>query len=221
VRRAAVVWFHVSMSAGFRGDFEAHITVTCGDSRLYSLAEELGLKVVHIVLERGRTPSQPMVTARSSGTLGTALAEAERIAFLLRAEGFCVTRLKIEATPWTAGVPRTDAEAAELGPGLYFEHHLKLRLDPGFDHDRLRELAIRHGGHLSRNIRRTLAHGRHERFVTQRCRLVGDGAARGRLAALGAGLRDAGFEVVAVEREFVVFDGNPLVDHGWIEEGTT
>jgi hypothetical protein len=208
------------MSAGFRGEFEAHITVACGGDRLYSLAEELGLKVVHIVLEQGHTPSQPMVTARSSGTLGTARAEAERIAVRLRAAEFCVTRIKIEATPWTAGVPRTDAEAAELGPGLYFEHHLKLRLETDFDHDRLRELAIRHGGHLSRNIRRTLAQARHERFVTQRCRLVGDGTAQRRLDALRAGLREAGYEVVAAEREFVVFDGNPLVDDGWIEEGT-
>jgi hypothetical protein len=208
------------MSAGFKGEFETHITVASGVSRLYSIAEELGLKVVHIVLERGLTPSQPMVTARSSGTFGTALAEAEQIAFLLRAEGFCVTRLKIEATPWTVGVPRTDAEAAELGPGRYFEHHLKLRLETDFDHEGLTELAIRHGGHLSRNIRRTLPQTQHERFVTQRCRLVGDGTARIRLATLRAGLRNAGFEVVAEEREFVVFDGNPLVDHGWIEEGT-
>ncbi|MGW3826012.1 hypothetical protein ACWEAF_27850 [Streptomyces sp. NPDC005071] len=63
-------------------------------------------------------------------------------------------------------------------------------------------------------------HGRHERFVTQRCRAVGRPEARARLDALLGGLACAGLEVVEVEEEFVVHDDHPAVDAGWIDERT-
>ncbi|HEY0700568.1 MAG TPA: hypothetical protein VGD43_22525, partial [Micromonospora sp.] len=57
---------------------------------------------------------------------------------------------------------------------------------------------------------------RHERFVTQRCHDAGQPQARLRLAALVDELTAAGYPPVEVEEEFVVFDSNPALDHGWI-----
>ena len=176
------------------------------------------LKCVHILLEQGDVPSQPMLTLRGSGTYEKVRAEAAAQAGGLRAAGFDVVRTKIEATPWTAGVPGTDEEAARLGPGYYFEHHLKLVLPRSASLDALLALVVGHGAHLSRNARRVRSDGRAERFVTQRCRMVGLATAGQRLDALSGQLRARGLHLSSVEREFVVHDGNLALDAGWLDE---
>lgn len=205
----------------FTGDFEAHLTVRCGERDAEALArwaEVRGLKFVHIVLDRGRSPSQPMLTLRARGTLEDAMAATERTARALAGDGFDVVRTKVEAAPWNEGVPRTDRDAAALGPGRYFEHHVKVLQAPGEDHAGLDALVAPHAAHLSRNARRVRADGVAERFVTQRCRLVGDATAERRLDALIAALRGRGVRIAEVEREFVVHDSDESWDAGWIEE---
>ncbi|WP_067477404.1 hypothetical protein [Actinomadura hibisca] len=204
----------------FTGDFETHLTVSCPAAEIDAVerwAAERGLKFAHIVLDRGRVPSQPMLTLRTRGTLDAARARAEDVAARLRADGHPVTRLKIEASPFNAGVPEHDADAPDPGR-YYFEHHVKLLLDPAADTAALAAAARPHAAHLSRNARRVRADGRHERFVTQRCRGVGSRTAVRRLEALVAALD--GHEIVSVEREYVVFDGDASLDDGWIEEET-
>ncbi len=100
----------------FDGDFEAHLTVrTAAPEALARYASSHGLKFAHILLERGRVPSQPMLTLRRSGTLPAVREAVEDTARGLRAAGFDVVRTKIEASPWATGVPETDEEAAALG----------------------------------------------------------------------------------------------------------
>ncbi|MEU6235994.1 hypothetical protein [Kitasatospora sp. NPDC047058] len=208
----------------FAGEFETHLTVVCtsaaGDEgRIRSWAERHRVKYTRIVLDRGATTDQPMVTVRGRGAL-----QAQRSAALtwverLRGEGFGVARVKIEAAPWNEDVPRTAAEAAGLPPGCYFEHHVKLALLDGTEVAAVRVLAERHAAHVSRNARRDLDRG-HERFVTQRCRGVGRPEARRRLDALLHALAAAGFQAVEVEEEFVVHDDRPALDSGWIDERT-
>ncbi|GHG79432.1 hypothetical protein [Streptomyces griseocarneus] len=209
----------------FSGDFEAHLTVRADDpagvAALEAYAAARGVKFTHIVLERGRTPSQPMLTLRGRGGLDGMRGTVEEAAHGLREAGFGVVRTKIESTPWAEGVPGTDEEAVVLGGRYYFEHHLKLLLAPGADTVALADVVSRHAAHLSRNARRVRADGRAERFVTQRCRLVGDRTARARLEGLVAALQARGDEIVSVEREFVVHDSDESLDAGWIdEEGT-
>lgn len=203
----------------FAGDFETHVTVR-GDARAVAdWAAARGVKFVHIVLERGRVASQPMLTLTCSGTLDDARAQAARTALDLRADGLAVSRVKIEAAPWNAGVPAADGEAVD--PARYFEHHVKLLLAPGTGPGAapgLAEVVRPHAAHVSRNARRVRTDGRAERFVTQRCRRVGARTAGARLDALTGALRAHGFEIVEVEREFVVFDGDASLDDGWIEE---
>ncbi|GAA3050366.1 hypothetical protein GCM10020000_33950 [Streptomyces olivoverticillatus] len=115
----------------FTGAFEAHLTVRADAVRLEAHAAAHGLKFTHIVLERGRTPSQPMLTLHRRGPLPAVREAVEDAARALQDAGFEVVRTKIEAAPWVEGVPDTDEEAAVLGPRYYFEHHIKLLIAPG------------------------------------------------------------------------------------------
>ena len=208
-----------------QGDFETHVTVRLdGDgaapddaAALRQWAEERGLKFTHIVLARGRTASQPMLTRHGRGRLADELARTETLAAALRSAGFVVARVKIEASPFAMGVPRSDEEAAGASDDQYFEHHVKLLLTPGADVRPLTVLAERHGAHLSRNALRTRVDGREERFVTQRCRRVARPAARRAFEALLAALSADGYEVTEAEEEFVVYDSDLSMDAGWID----
>ena len=211
-----------------RAAYEAHVTVRCGPKglpRLERWARDAGLKLTHIVLARGRMVSQPMLTLTGADGFDGQHAAARAVAARLRRAGFEPVRVKIEASPWAPEVPRDDAEAAGLGPGRYFEHHIKLLLDadtdlgalprPSGSGTGLAALATAHGAHLSWNARRVRSTGRHERFVTQRCHTVGVDQAGRRLTAL---LDAVGAEhpILSVEREFVLYDSNLSIDDGWI-----
>lgn len=204
----------------FTGEFETHVTVRADDpaavETIRGWADRHGLKFHHIELARGATPSQPMVTRRGTGTLTDERTAADDLARHLAADGFTVVRVKIEAAPWNRGVPESDADAE---PGRYFEHHVKLLLEPHADLGVLTTLAERHAAHLSRNARRTRDDGKHERFVTQWCHAVGRATAADRLAALVREL--AGYEVLGVEQEYVVEDTAPGADAGWLDGGAS
>ncbi|MER7787524.1 hypothetical protein [Streptomyces sp. NPDC097640] len=219
------------------GEFEIHLTVrpvtgtADPDSpvpyrALERYAADRAWKFAHIVLDRGRVPSQPMLTLRADGTLTAARSAADDAAAGLAGAGFTVVRTKVEATPWAEGVPVSDEGGRALGPRYYFEHHIKLLLDAAEDTADdtaddtagLLPLVGAHAAHLSRNARRIRNDGRAERFVTQRCRLVGRDTAGRRLEALAAALRADGREIVSMEREFVVYDSDEGLDAGWIPE---
>jgi hypothetical protein len=210
----------------FLGDFETHVTVHCdtegdGEDRARALrawaAAASGVKFTHVVLARGRVRSQPMLTLTGSGTLDQQMAAAAELVTGLEcgAPGCTVTRVKVEAAPWTSGVPRTDAEAALLGIGYYFEHHIKI-LCREVDLESLAALVVPHDAHLSWNARRVRGDGISERFVTQRCYGVGDASAVEALTRLRSALADDGREIVSAEREYVVYDSDASLDEGWI-----
>ncbi|PYC88075.1 hypothetical protein C7C46_01610 [Streptomyces tateyamensis] len=209
----------------FRGAFETHVTVRCDDAALARLdhwAAEAGMKITHIMLARGRTPSQPMLTSTAHGTFAELFGSARALTGVLEAAGFEPVRVKIEASPWAEGVPQDDTEAVRLGPGRYFEHHLKVVLDSDTDLAGLAALVTGHGAHLSWNARRAVGDGRcHERFITQRCHAAGLDSAGWQLDSLLCTVRMAGHHIVSVEREFVVYDSDITIDDGWIAEETT
>ncbi|MFW6638734.1 nucleotidyl transferase AbiEii/AbiGii toxin family protein [Nocardiopsis algeriensis] len=217
----------------FSGRFEVHLTLEeAGPERAAEAAlwaEEHGLKFTHIELDRGSTPSQPMVTYHTGeSTLSAELETADRWAERLAAAGFGVTRTKLEVKRESPGVPRTDEEARKLPPWCYFESHLKLLLPGGADLDALSALVEPHGARLSRNARRTRDDGRQERFVTQRCFSVGRYQAYARTDDLFRTLQLAGVlmdrrhrgprpTVLEAEYEFVVHDSALTADSGWMD----
>lgn len=205
---------------GIAGTFEIHLTVAGFEAQdLAAFAGRHGVRFTHIELDRGRDPSQPMLTVPAHGTLEEARALARRWRERLVARGTPTTRVKIEAAPWCAGVPQDDAEAAAQPPGRYFEHHVKLLL-PAAAVAAMRvaaDVGAAHGARLSRNARRRDGDGRQERFLTARCHGAGLATATRRLDGLVAALRAAGLEVTEVEQEYVVDDSNLGLDHGWLD----
>ncbi|MEU0003442.1 hypothetical protein ABZ079_03805 [Streptomyces sp. NPDC006314] len=195
--------------------YETHVTVHCADpaetERLRGWADLAGLKLTHIVLARGRMRQQPMLTLAGSASYAEDSARAARTVAVLRADGFLPVRVKTESAPWAPEVPD-----GRCGGGQYFEHHVKLLLDAGTGLDALAARVAPHGAHLSWNARRVHGSGRHERFVTQRCRGVSGAEAGRALERLLAELD--GFHLLSVEREFVLHDSDESVDDGWIEE---
>ncbi|WP_097883864.1 hypothetical protein [Streptomyces sp. st140] len=207
------------------------MTVLCEGGELRRLERWAALrpevKFTHIALARGRTASQPMLTLRGSRpSYEDELAAVREAGAALAGDGFAVARVKVECAPWAAEVPREDDDVvgSEHPHGRrHFEHHVKLLLDEagGDAADGRRAdlvaVAVRHGAHVSWNARRVRADGREERFVTQRCHRTGDRRAALALDALLAELAAHGYEVVDVEREYVLLDSGPELDEGWLE----
>ncbi|MGW1293081.1 hypothetical protein [Streptomyces sp. NPDC002533] len=202
------------------------MTVLCEGDELRRLERWAALrpevKFTHIALARGRTASQPMLTLRGTRpSYEDELAAVRAAGAALAGDGFTVARVKVECAPWAAEVPRDDADVPRgEHPHVlrHFEHHVKLLLGPAHrDRAALVAVAVRHGAHVSWNARRVRADGREERFVTQRCHRTGDRRAAKALDALLAELAAYGYEVVDVEREYVLLDSGPELDEGWLE----
>ncbi|WP_329108692.1 hypothetical protein OG792_08580 [Micromonospora sp. NBC_01699] len=201
------------------GDFEIHITTYAHHSeQLASFAERHRVKFFHVLLDRGVHVSQPMLTLTGQGTLDRQRSLAKRWNDRMREAGMYPCRTKIEATPWSDGVPQTDPDAAAEPGGRYFEHHIKVLLSSVTVPDlmAITDLVASHGARLSRNARRQRAGGAQERFVNQRCHGVGLATAKQRLDKLVTELHAAGYEVLTVEQEYVVFDSNLEHDSGWL-----
>lgn len=206
------------------GALESHLTVSCREQdteRLAAWAAARGLGFTHILLARGRTPSQPMLNLRAEGSAVEQVRAALGVADELTAHGFRVVRIKTEAAPWASGVPQDDVAGRAGDPALHFEHHVKLLLPADHDRSRLEAVVVPHTAHLSRNARRSRADGRQERFVTQRCHRVGRATAGRRLTALLDSLRAEQHPVLEVEREYVLHDTNLGLDDGWITRENT
>ncbi|MGW4384329.1 hypothetical protein [Kitasatospora sp. NPDC004531] len=201
------------------GRYETHLTLAPGDAdALAEWAAAHGLEFTHILLARGRHPSQPMLSWQGDGTLAAQHRRAAAETARLRAAGFTPVRVKIEAAPWAPGVPRTDAEAELADAARYFEHHVKVRLSPGVPRETLARAAAGHHAHVSWNARRTEPDGHRQYFVTQRCHRLGLPAAGSRLDRLTTALTAAGFPPLKVTREYVVHDSSLALDSGWLPD---
>jgi len=202
----------------FAGEFETHLTIICSRDQIANLelvAFALNAKFVHILLDAGQSPSQPMLTLHGFGTLSEQVSAADRVHRKLVNLGFTVSRIKIEASPTNSGIPQTDAEAS-IDHTLHFEHHIKVLLPASADLNQLRTAVEQAGGHVSKNARRQRDDGQIERFITQRCYSIGEPAALARLQHLVVMIQIAGYQILEIEKEYVVYDSHPQLDHGWI-----
>jgi hypothetical protein len=205
----------------FTGELETHLTICLSESKsiehLRDWGAAHGLKCLHIVLEQGEVISQPMLTRRSTGKLTNEIDGANRLKNLLIADGFSVSRLKIEAAPWNEDVPQSAAELKEHLSQRYFESHIRIICNKDADNSELIEAVKPHSAHLSRNALSCCVEGLEERFVTQRCRTGGYAESWKRLNTLLREIRALGYTVIDVEEEYVVYDSNLEIDAGWIQ----
>jgi hypothetical protein len=200
------------------GEFETHITVSLNDNideikRLHRWCIDRNLKFLHILLDRGISRSQPMLTRRGRGNFADELKIANSLSQELNDEKFPVVRIKIEAAPGNQGVPQSDLEALAHPIDRYFEHHVKLLIESATDILPLRELARQHSAHLSLNALQIRLDGDRERFVTQRCMNVGRIEAKKQLQLLLDAIESCGYRSIDIEEEFVIYDSNLSLDH--------
>ncbi|KAL6069961.1 Ankyrin repeat-containing protein [Balamuthia mandrillaris] len=189
------------------GLFEIHVTVKGGEGveKFKDVCKELRLKPVLIELPYGQTQEQLMTSSWARGNEETAVEEAKKVASALHSRGFQVVRVKVEATASNRGVPQTPPD----DPQRYFEFHVKMLVE---DEERLRALVAPHHGHLSRN---SLKGEKDVKFITLRVYGKGKVAAFADLEALLLSLKDE--KVLAVHREYAVYDTNVELDSGWID----
>jgi hypothetical protein len=211
--------------AAYQGAFESHVTVEAADlaerQRFRGICDQLSVKCVLIELPEGATRSQPMTACYHHGEMGNVVNEVEAICRGLRAAGFPITRVKLEAVATNAGVPDGDDEAAQLPRGNYFEFHVKLLLPARADLAAVVACCDGHTARLSRNALKTEQDGRAERFVTLRVYGAGRRTAFARLEALERDLAAAGYPAVNRQREYTIFDSAEHIDAGWIDPPQT
>lgn len=203
------------------GAYEAHVTIATRSEeelqRFRAFCGNAGVKCIFIELGQGAVRFQPMTASYHHGPLRQALDEVQAFARALAADGFDVTRLKIEALGKNRDIPQEDA-VAKAQPANYFEFHVKVTLPAeGADLEALRARCERHGAHLSRNARKVRADGASERFVTLRIRGLGRTNAEARFTALLRELAETGLPLSYPLREYTVYDSNQGLDRGWGE----
>lgn len=196
-------------------NLETHLTLSAARTDSLELARSwaarCGLKWTEILLDAGDTPVQPMITFWGNGTLDSQQQRAGQVALELDSLACTLSRVKVEAEldEWI------ESRETSVTP-RYLEFHLKLRLPPQDDLAGIRALVEPAGGKLSRNARRVLPDGLHERFVTLRDYHGDVASGRDRCQTLVETLRPAGYKVCEVESEVVLFDSNLTLDAGWL-----
>jgi hypothetical protein len=204
------------------GAYEAHLTVSARSEedlrRFRAFCDAASVKCIFIELGRGAELFQPMTASVHHGTLREAREEVQAMARALAAQGFDVTRMKLEALGKNRDIPEDDA-TARAQPSNYFEFHVKALLPSGApDVEALRVRCEKHGAHLSRNARKVREDGASERFVTLRVYGLGRANAEARFTALLEDLAGAGLTLTQRLREWTVYDSNHALDRGWLEE---
>lgn len=198
--------------------FELHFTFSCDAPDLQQLAERHLGKLTLIELSQGAFPEQPMLTLYRTGTLAQTIDSCSTLALQFSEGGFEVRRIKMEVALSDALAPATSEEAKTRPRSCYFENHIKLLLAPEDDLALITRLGAHHHAHLSRNARRTRGDGFQERFLTQRFFDCGSEFSYGELDRLVTDLKRQNIPVLEVEAEYVVYDSNFQIDHGWISQ---
>jgi hypothetical protein len=204
----------------YLGNFEVHLTTKLESAleadRFTQWCQLFHLKCVRIILDRGEFADQPMATwRRGQTTLSHVRQEAHRFAESASREGFAVTRLKIEADPHNADLPKFDEDCAEHNASNYFEHHVKLQRPRGAEKQQLLAICELNNAHVSRNAFRDTSDFE-ERFVTLRGYHVGLVTTMAQLQQLLDDLHNLGETILEHESEYCLYDTNLQLDAGWL-----
>lgn len=189
--------------------YETHITVEPHDvSRWQTLCEKLKIKPLLIELSSGDYPLHLMCSAPFSGSeadFRTYLVSLER---QIRQSGFSILRVKPETLLDQAGFVK--------GPIAYYECHIKLLLEKNAVRHFLR-FSQEHGLHPSRNLLYGDDGEVEKWYLTTR--LYNGSIAEARRRFRKAFLETKRiFPAEKISTECAVWDTNPALDTGWIEQ---
>ena len=181
---------------------EVHVTIELGGQDpgvLVAVARAHGCRFLHVLLDAGTHPSQPMLSWRQAAGVDTALKRAAHLAQTLELQGMKVSRIKIEGK----------LEAAVQAQ--YFEAHFRVELDAGKASE-LQPLARELGVHLSRSaFARSV--GKEQRYLTARQRTLASALVS--FEEIETTLASRGWHILSVDREAVIYDSNLALDEGW------
>lgn len=210
------------------GLFECHIFCTPLDpnpeekERFVTACQEAGIKALCLGLDY---EGKGVVNVLQSTKYYESQDARTPIAYMLRdaealARHFEVVRLKLEAMAENPGIPLSDAQAKEIPGDSYFEYHIKVDAPVSPENDE----ALKH---LARKLTETLGikipfscnnmRGKNQRFLNARTYGMGLEASSAVVEKICAAIREQGFPVGKVIREFIVFDTNKALDQGWLE----
>ena len=182
------------------------------------LCRQLSLKPV-VLAQADAAPIQPMACSRVAGTLAAAQTQAQAIQSQLEQGGFRVSRVKIEAPPWSPNAPAADPHLSERSDSRYFEYQARLLVPATADGLALAAMCRQLKAHLSRATMRR-ADGHSERFVTLRSHTAGRETFAARARDLALALATAGYVILASAIEYCVYDSNLRLDAAWFgDEG--
>lgn len=204
--------------------FETHLTLSknLSEDRLSNIeswAKSEGYKWTHIILDHGTNSSQPMITFWGSNFYEQ-LKRASTIQSEIESLGGDITRIKVEFDIENSDI--NDLMLTDLPTSAkYFENHIKLKLANNFDKQKLNNLVSQYNARLSRNARRTVDINFVERFVTQRLYQTEHSNVENHFELLLKELKHHRYEILEVEREFVVYDNHFELDEGWTPKPET
>lgn len=206
--------------------YEIHITVEESTRSDFAKAcKSLQVKPIFLALQSTSSAavlSDVMTSSIHAGDDITVLAEVTRIVDGLTNAGFKVIRQKIETVPWHPVAPSRDSKVTTTPPGVYFECHLNVLIKSrtlqgcaNLQHQ-LKNIAVKHKAHLSRNAFKVYSPTEFTVMVTQRNHHCDRETFEQDLDALFLDLRERCFKIEKLITEFVIYDSKTSHDDRWL-----
>lgn len=181
-------------------NFQDHFKKAC------SLA---GVKPISLKLmnSEGLLLEDNFTSSKFFGTNSAALAEANRIADIMNANGVYVSRIKLETVPWHPLAPQNNND--KMPTDCYFEAHIAVH--EGKHKSILEEICSRHDAHYSKNVNKmNKTHMNTIRVYTNREDFDK------KVKAFCTELNESGFEYEPVISEFAIYDSASNSDSLWL-----
>ncbi|WP_144394590.1 hypothetical protein [Pleionea sediminis] len=200
----------------YPGSFEVHMTVDLDHNSLDSfklLCEEINASFLIIVLDKGSSDHQPMLSKVFSNP-DNACKSINDLIYKV-AEQYDVVRVKIEASLDNHGLPLLDDDALIAPDDCYYEFHVRLKLPLNADIATITKQLNGYHAYVSQNALKNLSEYQ-LRFATIRVMKKGRTAALSHLQAFIDYLNEQQIGFDKVIKEYNIFDSNISLDAGWM-----
>lgn len=210
-------------SAGYPLPYEIHVTVTIKDDDLFldmvesfdRVCKNIGVKPIILNLRPDTTQTyiSAMTSSKHIGNNRTAYEEANRVSSELSANGFVVSRVKIETVPWHPAALNNQVLADDAQ--CHFEVHLPIQTVES-NIPALRTLCESTSLHLSQNTFKRATNGEIVIMATFRSRDKSASEFAHHADYLAGVLAFRGFKIHDYVVEFCVYDSSVNADNTWL-----